>query len=146
MDLPHLRQEYAKLAEVVEENFGKKQGNLWQVCFQWWKVFQLINEELAQHKSLKERDEIIAEFAQFQKKLEKQVLKQPEEGSKTKAMGDIPLLDDVLHHHCPHTQQIVHLMRHQRKLFIENVKALKREKEGKTAVRKKRLKSKWLKS
>ncbi len=145
--LSELEAEYKQLANCIEFSLNEKESNIWQLCYHWWLVYKKLNMQLEEAKDLKEKDQIVTSFAKFQETLSKS----------TKAtynkvgidQSQIKELDELMENYPPHMKDIIQVMRMQKRAFIENVKAIKAEKEGKggTLVRKyNKIKRKWIKS
>ena len=147
MDLSELEKECRLLMEVIESSLRQKEANAWQQCYHWWLLYKKINTELDQANDLDEKNQIISSFLKFQEELSKRVENiYVEVGIDPKK---IPLLDDKMQNYPPHMNEIILVMRHQRKIFLDHLKQVKAEKEGRKtghAQKMRQRKKKWLKS
>ncbi len=147
MDINALEVEYQQLANCIEASLTEKESNLWQLCYHWWLVYKRLNTQIEEAKELNEKDQIVASFARFQETLSKNV-----EQSYIKVGIDptqVKELDELMENYPPHMNEIILVMRKQKKEFIEHVKTIKAEKEGKGSVLVRKLnktKRKWIKS
>ena len=147
MDINELEIEYNQLAECIELSLTQKESNLWQQCYHWWLVYKKLNTQISEAKDLEEKDQIVASFAKFQETLFKEAHKTYKEVGIEPSQ--IKGLDDLMEGYPPHMNDIILVMRKQRKEFIEHVKAIKAEKEGRGGVLVRKLektKRKWIKS
>lgn len=147
MDKRALESEYGKLKETCLHSIENKDSMVWEVCYRWWSVYRVINDQINNAIDLKEKNEIIQTFADFQQGLVEQL--KVEYTGQGVDMEKVAPLDDRFDVFPKHMQDIILVMRMQRSRFIDHVKDIKAQKKGKgSEVTRKlqRKKRKWLKT
>ncbi len=143
----NLDNECSKLKDLLVDTIGSKDANLWNICYQWWNVYRTINDQIKSSKEFSERNQIIENFALFQKELSAEMM------AGYKELGidvdKVQPLDDNFDNYPKHMMDIILVMRLQRKKFMENLKSIKAEKEGRGTDFSRKLakrKRNWIKS
>ena len=147
MDQRTLDSEYGKLKEACLESIDNKESMLWEVCYRWWSVYRVLNDQLSGAADLQEKHAIVKTFANFQKEFIKELnVEYTQQGVD---MEKVAPLDDRFDEFPKHMQDIILVMRMQRARFIDNIKEIKSKKSGRGSEVTRKLqhkKRKWLKT
>jgi len=139
-----LEAEFDRLEEVLKENASRREKNLWQVVYHFWRFYYYMNQNIQNSTSIKKEVEIIDLFIEFHKSRLKHLMGVFEVYDvKDKNIQKIELEKSEQQ---PYIKEMLQLLEMERETFASNVKRIKKEKEPKKRLKRSSRRAKWVKS